>query len=99
MALASPPPDFLDGLRGRPVVVIAGAGVTAATVPTAPIASWSGLLEQFIESQVAQGSDQRFAFAQTQNTLQNPTAERLITAAAELRKAWGEDVFYTWIGE
>jgi len=65
MALRSPPPDFLDGLRARPVVVIAGAGVTAATVPTAPIASWSGLLEQFIESQVAQGSDQRFAFAQT----------------------------------
>ena len=99
MALRPPPPDFLDGFRARPVVVIAGAGVTAATVPTTPIAKWNGLLEQFIASHPAVSGDQSFAHVQTENTLKNPTAERLITAAAELRKAWGQDVFYTWIGE
>ena len=86
-------------MRARPVVVIAGAGVTAATVPTTPIAKWNGLLEQFIASHPAVSGDQSFAHVQTENTLKNPTAERLITAAAELRKAWGQDVFYTWIGE
>jgi hypothetical protein len=88
----------LQGLRTRPVVVIAGAGVTAATV-TSPIVSWTGLLRQFIDTHDPVGDEQSFASKQAALAVEHPKAAHLVSAATLLRDAWGQELFYRWIGQ
>ena len=99
MAARDPPTELLESLSHRPAVIVCGAGVTAATLPNSPIASWDGLLRAFLDKYEPDDDDRESARNLAVSNLEDPTAANLIEAATKLRAAWGARTFYAAISD